>query len=61
MFQSRESRIEAERQIDFAEWIDPDMQDEWLTTPDPDDRFNWYAIIIILAAVACGVIAWGVV
>lgn len=29
--------------------------------PDPDDRFNWYAITIILAAVACGIVAWGVI
>ncbi len=31
-----------------------------LRGPDPDDRFNWYAIVIVLAAVACGIIAWRV-
>lgn len=37
----------------------PEDQSFWHS--DPDDRFNWYAITIILAAVACGVIAWGMV
>lgn len=44
------------RPLDFSPTPEP-----WQDAPDPDDRFNWYAITIILAAVACGVIAWGMV
>ena len=40
------------RPLDFSNTPEP-----WQDAPDPDDRFNWFAIVIVVAAVACGIIA----
>ena len=65
MFQSRESRIEAEHQIDFAEWIDPELADEWLGFDQEPDlsgiALGCFGAVAVLSPVAVAFIwiLWG--